>query len=74
MNADSNKSTFFLVQLEPGADTAAVQNVLKSRLEGTAEVMTKAEFADRSLRQWLIATGAAKRSSAAPFSAFWLAP
>lgn len=58
MNADSDKSSYFLVQVDPGADVGAIKNVLQSRLEGTAEVLTKTEFAERSLRQWLVGTGA----------------
>lgn len=57
MNVDSDKSTFMLVQLEPGADVEAVRGALKGRLE-SAEVLTKAEFRDRSLKQWLFRTGA----------------
>ena len=58
MNADSDKSSYFLVQAEPGSDVTAIKNVLKARLDGTAEVLTKQEFAERSLRQWLVGTGA----------------
>ncbi len=50
-------SSFFLVQLEPGANIDAVKADLKSRLTGT-EVLTKTEFRDRSLNQWLFETGA----------------
>ncbi len=50
-------STFFLVQLQPGADQETVRADLKSRLSGT-EVLSKAEFRDRSLDQWLFSTGA----------------
>ncbi len=52
-----DKSTFLLVQLEPGADVVSVQQALRERLDG-AEVLTKAEFRDRSLTQWLFKTGA----------------
>ena len=52
-----DKSTFFLVQVEPGANVAEVQQALRERLDGT-EVLTKAEFRDRSLKQWLFKTGA----------------
>jgi putative ABC transport system permease protein len=45
------------VQLEPGASIDAVRADLKSRLTGT-EVLTKTEFRDRSLNQWLFETGA----------------
>ena len=57
LGADSERSTFFLVQLEPGADPAVVRRDLEARLE-SAEVLTTQEFRDRSLRQWLFKTGA----------------
>jgi putative ABC transport system permease protein len=50
-------STFFLVQLQPGANADVVRADLKSRLSGT-EVLPKAEFRARSLDQWLFSTGA----------------
>jgi len=50
-------SSFFLVQLLPGADLETVRAALKSRLNGT-EVLAKAEFRERSLDQWLFSTGA----------------
>lgn len=50
-------ATFYLVQLEPGADVKKVQQDLRGRLE-SAEVLTQQEFRDRSLRQWLFRTGA----------------
>ncbi|MGL4397220.1 MAG: ABC transporter permease [Hyphomicrobium sp.] len=56
-NADSDRTTFFLVKLAPGADLGAVKKNLSSRFE-TAEVLTTAEFQDRSLKQWLFRTGA----------------
>ncbi len=52
-----DKSTFFLVQVEDGADPAVVKQALRERMVGT-EVLTKAEFRDRSLKQWLFKTGA----------------
>jgi putative ABC transport system permease protein len=54
---DSDGTTFYLVQLEPGADIQKVRRDLESRLDG-AEVLTKQEFRDRSLKQWLFRTGA----------------
>jgi putative ABC transport system permease protein len=54
---DSDGTTFYLVQLEPGADIQKVRKDLESRLDG-AEVLTKQEFRDRSLKQWLFRTGA----------------
>lgn len=56
-NVDSERSTFLLVQLAPEADIVAVKRELQTRLE-SAEVLTKAEFRDRSLKQWLFRTGA----------------
>lgn len=57
LNADGDKASFLLVQLEPGADVEAVRKTLASRLE-SAEVLTKSEFRDRSIKQWLFRTGA----------------
>ncbi len=55
--APQDLSTFQLVQLEDGADTEAVRSDLLRRLE-SAEVLTRQEFIDRSLTQWLFRTGA----------------
>ena len=57
LGADGDRTTFFLVKLQPGADLNAVKTALASRLE-TAEVLTTEEFRDRSLKQWLFRTGA----------------
>ncbi len=54
---DSDGTTFYLVQTQPGANIEKVRQDLKGRLEG-AEVLTQAEFRDRSLKQWLFRTGA----------------
>jgi len=54
---DSDGTTFYLVQTVPGADIKKVQHELEGRLDG-AEVLTQAEFRDRSLKQWLFRTGA----------------
>jgi putative ABC transport system permease protein len=54
---EGDGTTFYLVQLEPGADVQKVRRDLERRLEG-AEVLTKQEFRDRSLKQWLFRTGA----------------
>ena len=53
----SDLATFHLVKTVPGVDINAVRDELSSRLEG-AEVLTTAEFRDRSLTQWLFRTGA----------------
>ena len=49
--------TYLLVKLTPGADAERVRTTLQSRLSDR-EVLTKAEFRDRSLKQWLFSTGA----------------
>ena len=54
---DTDNTTFYLVQLQPGANVKKVQQELAGRLEG-AEVLTQEEFRDRSLKQWLFRTGA----------------
>lgn len=50
-------ATFHLVKIFPEQDIEQVRKNLLNRLEG-AEVLTKAEFTQRSLRQWLFRTGA----------------
>jgi putative ABC transport system permease protein len=57
LGADSDRVTFLLVKVQPGADLSAVKANLASRFE-TAEVLTTQEFRDRSLKQWLFRTGA----------------
>ena len=57
LNIDGDRATFLLVQVEPGADVETVRQQLRERLEGT-EVLTKSEFRDRSLVNWLFKTGA----------------
>jgi len=54
---DSDGTSFYLVQLQPGANVEKVRHDLESRLEG-AEVLTQQEFRDRNLKQWLFKTGA----------------
>jgi putative ABC transport system permease protein len=49
--------TYVLIKLEPGADAEAVRTILRDKLPDS-EVLTKAEFRDRSLNHWLFATGA----------------
>lgn len=58
IGASSRMSTFFLVQLQPDVDAEAVRSNLASRLGSNTEVLTKQEFHDRSLTQWLFRTGA----------------
>ena len=49
--------TYVLIKLEPDADAEAVRSILRDKLPDS-EVLTKAEFRDRSLNHWLFATGA----------------
>jgi putative ABC transport system permease protein len=50
-------ASYFLVRLEPGAELQRVRNDLQSNLDGV-EVLTSAEFAERSHTFWLFGTGA----------------
>jgi putative ABC transport system permease protein len=54
----SDSITYVLVKLSPGADIEKVRSDLKSRLSADNEVLTRAEFRERSLNHWLFATGA----------------
>ena len=53
----ANKATYFLVRVAPGADVESVRRRLKANLSD-AEVLTTAEFRDRSRSFWLFGTGA----------------
>lgn len=57
LNVDGDMSSFYLVQLEPGANVEEVRNTLATNIEGV-EVFTKDEFHTKSLKQWLFRTGA----------------
>jgi putative ABC transport system permease protein len=57
LGAPGENATFFLVETEPGIDMQAVRRELSANLANT-EVLTKDEFRDRSLDQWLFSTGA----------------
>jgi putative ABC transport system permease protein len=57
LGVPGENTTFFLVQTQPGADVENVRADLAARLPNT-EILTKAEFRDRSLDQWLYSTGA----------------
>jgi putative ABC transport system permease protein len=57
LDVPSNVSTFHLVTLEPGADAESVRAEIAKRV-APAEVLTKQEFLNRSLKQWLFNTGA----------------
>jgi putative ABC transport system permease protein len=49
--------TYVLVKLAPGADAERVRAAIRDKVPNS-EVLTKAEFRDRSLNHWLFATGA----------------
>jgi len=53
----ANKATYFLVRVAPGADVESVRNRLKANLSDV-DVLTAAEFRDRSRSFWLFGTGA----------------
>jgi putative ABC transport system permease protein len=57
LGAPGENATFFLVETEPGIDMQAVRRELSTSLPNT-EVLTKGEFRDRCLDQWLFSTGA----------------
>ncbi len=57
LSLQGDQATFLLVQLTPGADVEKVRGDIAARLTGT-EVLTKAEFRNRSLDHWLFSTGA----------------
>jgi putative ABC transport system permease protein len=50
--------TYVLAKVTPGADIEKVRADLRSRLSADSEVLTRAEFRQRSLNHWLFATGA----------------
>ncbi|MGN6747726.1 MAG: ABC transporter permease [Xanthobacteraceae bacterium] len=53
----ANKATYFLVRVAPGADVESVRRRLKANLPDV-DVLTAAEFRDRSRSFWLFGTGA----------------
>jgi putative ABC transport system permease protein len=52
-----NKTTYILVRVVPGADVETVRSRLKANISDV-EVLTPAEFRDRSRSFWLFGTGA----------------
>lgn len=57
LNMPAGAATFILVQLHADADLKKTRESLQAHLPD-AEVMTRDEFRDRNLDQWLFATGA----------------
>jgi len=52
-----DSATYVLVKLAPGANLEAVRDAIRRKSTDT-DVLSKAEFRDRSLNHWLFATGA----------------
>lgn len=57
LGAPGQNVSYYLIKLNPGADTEVVRQSLRKRLSNV-DVLTKAEFRQRSLQQWLYSTGA----------------
>jgi len=57
LGAPADAYSFLIVRLEDGASRERVRDALRARLVGT-EILTRDEFRDRSLDQWLFSTGA----------------
>jgi putative ABC transport system permease protein len=57
LDMPADNITYVLVKLQPDADPEIVRTALRSKVPDS-EVLTKAEFRDRSLNHWLFATGA----------------
>ena len=55
--AASDQTSFLQVKLAAGADVETVREQIRSRVSGV-DVLTKAEFRQRSLDHWLFSTGA----------------
>jgi len=58
LGVPGENATYYLVQVKPGTDVEELRKDLVARLGPNTEVLTKAEFRDRSLDQWLFSTGA----------------
>jgi putative ABC transport system permease protein len=57
LDMPADKITYVLVKVAPGANLQSVRTAIRSKVPDS-EVLTKAEFCDRSLNHWLYATGA----------------
>jgi putative ABC transport system permease protein len=57
VDAPADKITYVLVKLEPRADLLKVREEIRKHVPNS-DVLTKAEFRERSLNHWLFATGA----------------
>jgi len=57
LDMPADRITYVLVKVAPGADVEEVRNAIRVKVPDS-EVLTKAEFRERSLNHWLFATGA----------------
>ena len=57
LDAGSNQASYTLVNVDPGSDIEDVREELKARLQDR-EILTQAEFRNRSVDYWLFQTGA----------------
>ncbi len=57
LDAGSNQASYALVNVDPSADLEKVREDLKARLQDR-EILTQAEFRNRSVDYWLFQTGA----------------
>jgi putative ABC transport system permease protein len=57
LDMPADKFTYVLVKLQPGANIKVVRELIRRNVPDS-EVLTKAQFRDRSLNHWLFATGA----------------
>jgi putative ABC transport system permease protein len=57
LDLPSDKLTYVLVKLQPGADLKVVRELIRKNTPDS-EVLTKAQFRNRCLNYWLFATGA----------------
>jgi putative ABC transport system permease protein len=57
LDMPADKITYVLVKTEPGVSPESVRDAIAKKVPD-GEVLTKAEFRDRSLNHWLFATGA----------------
>ena len=73
VGAASNKATYYMVHLAPGADRDAVRRRLDASLFD-AEALTPGEFRSRSRSFWLLVPAPAPRSLPVPCSASSSAP
>ena len=54
----SSKATYFLIHVDQGSNVGAVRTSLQSTLGNDVEVLTPADFRERSRQFWLFGTGA----------------